>query len=209
MRYPSKAVESRRRTGLPEPDHAQSAERVRHGDRSAFEVLFRTYSVSLCAFALRYVKMPEVAEEIVQDVFMKIWINRESWRPRNVKSYLYGAVRNKALDHLAHQKVVQEWKGNAYHDLETATSTPQHTLQYEELAAAIHEGIECLPERTRLVFILSRQHGLRYKEIASALGISIKTVEAQMSRAFRLLRAHLVPYLYVLFLPLLGHALYY
>ena len=78
MRYPSKAVESRRRTGLPEPDHAQSAERVRHGDRSAFEVLFRTYSVSLCAFALRYVKMPEVAEEIVQDVFLKTWVNRES-----------------------------------------------------------------------------------------------------------------------------------
>ena len=208
MRYPSKAVESRRRTGLPEPDHAQSAERVRHGDRSAFEILFRAYSVPLCAFALRYVKMPEVAEEIVQDIFLKIWVNRENWRPRNVKSYLYGAVRNKALDHLAHQKVVQEWKGNAYHALETATSTPQHALQYEELAAAIHEGIECLPERTRLVFILSRQHGLRYKEIASALGISVKTVEAQMSRAFRLLQTHLTPHLHVLLLLVLGLLVY-
>lgn len=208
MRYPSKAVESRRRTGIPEPDHAQSAERVRHGDRSAFEVLFRAYSVPLCAFALRYVTVPEVAEEIVQDVFLKIWVNRESWRPRNVKSYLYGAVRNKALDHLAHQKVVQEWKGNAYHALETATRTPQHTLQYEELAAAIHKGIECLPERTRLVFILSRQHGLRYKEIAAALGISVKTVEAQMSRAFRLLQTHLTPHLHVLLLLVLGLLVY-
>ena len=204
MRYPSKAVESRRRAGLPELDHARCAERVRCGDKSAFEILFRTYSVPLCAFALRYVKMPEVAEEIVQDVFLKIWVNRERWRPRNVKSYLYGAVRNKALDDLAHQKIVLEWKRSADHDLEAAMSTPQHTLQYEELAAAIHEGIERLPERTRLVFILSRQHGLRYKEIASALGISVKTVEAQMSRAFRLLQTHLTPHLHVLLLLVLG-----
>ena len=208
MRYPSKAVESRQRAGIPELDHAQCPERLRHGDRSAFEVLFRAYSVPLCAFALHYVKVPEVAEEIVQDIFLKIWVNRESWRPRNVKSYLYGAVRNKALDHLAHQKVVKEWKGNTYHGLETATRTPQHTLQYEELAAAIHEGIECLPERTRLAFILSRQPGLRYKEIASALGISVKTVEAQMSRAFRLLQTHLTPHLHVLLLLVLGLLIY-
>ena len=208
MRYPSQVVESRRRVGIPELDHAQCPERIRCGNRSAFEVLFRAYSAPLCAFALRYVKAPEVAEEIVQDVFLKIWVNRESWRPRNVKSYLYGAVRNKALDHLAHQKVVQEWKGKAYHAPETTISTPQHTLQYEELAEAIQEGIECLPERTRLVFILSRQHGLRYKEIASALGISVKTVEAQMSRAFRLLQTHLAPHLHVLLLLVLGLPVY-
>ena len=64
MRYPSKAVESHRRAGIPELDHAQCAERVRCGDRSAFEILFRAYSVPLCAFALRYVKVPEVAEGV-------------------------------------------------------------------------------------------------------------------------------------------------
>ena len=168
---------------------------LRRDDRAAFEGLFRAYSAALCTFAWGYVRSLEVAEGIVQDVFLKLWKGRTSWDPAcGVRAYLYAAVRNGALDHLKHRRVVERWAAEP-RPPSPAEPTPEEELQHKELEAAVQAATARLPERCRLVFTLSRQHGLTYAEIADVLGISPKTVEAQMRRAFALLKQALGAYL--------------
>lgn len=83
------------------------AHAIQQGDPGAFEALFRTYAERLSAFAAQYITAPEVAEEIVQDLFLEVWERRSQWAPTsNVRAYLYKTARNKALDYLRHKEVV-------------------------------------------------------------------------------------------------------
>lgn len=165
------------------------ARRIRTGDAAAFEALFRTYADRLCAFVDQHVNAPEVAEEIVQDLFFEIWHGRQQWQPQtNVCAYLYKAARNKALDYLDHQRVVEAWKQQAGLDEVDALPAPEENLRQKELTRAVQDAIDRLPERQRLVLILNRRHGLTYAEVAETLDISIHTVETHMGRAFKKLR---------------------
>lgn len=164
------------------------AQAIQQGDPEAFETLFRTYSEPLSAFAAQYVSSPEVAEEIVQDLFLEIWERRAHWTPTtNVRAYLYKTARNKALDYLKHAEVVAEWKRQA-EVWESSLRSPAEELRQNELRRAIQAALAELPKRRRLIFVLSRRHGMTYREVAETLEISVKTVETQMSRAFKALR---------------------
>ena len=167
----------------------------RREDRDAFEALFRTYYAGLCRFALRYASQPEVAEDLVQDVFFNLWKRRHEWVPeRSAKAYLYGAVRKWALKHLRHQGVVARWRDHAKAEPIPIADEIGADLSQKELERALQEAVERLPERRRLVYELSRKHGLTYAEIALALGVSVKTVEMQMTRALKFLRTRLVAF---------------
>ena len=171
------------------------ARRIQDGDSAAFRLLFQSYAEPLCTFTEQYTKSPEIAEELVQDLFFKIWKDRSTWAPTvSVKSYLYTSARNLALDYLKHQRVVDDWKQEALADNESIVPTPDQSVCTKRLRRAVQEAIDELPERRRQVFKLSRQHGLTYKEIATVLDISIKTVETHMRRAFKFLRQRLAPH---------------
>jgi RNA polymerase sigma-70 factor (ECF subfamily) len=171
------------------------AQQICEGDYDAFESLFRAYASDLCDFVHSFVDSRDVAESLVQEVFFTIWEGRDDWTPPdNVKSYLYTAARNKALDHLDHNEVVDDWRETASSQ-ESARRTPLEELHYEELRAEVEAAIERLPERRRQVFTLSRQHGLTYPEIADVLDITVSTVETQMTRALKALREELSAYL--------------
>jgi RNA polymerase sigma-70 factor (ECF subfamily) len=169
----------------------QWAGRIQVGDPAAFEKLFRAYAELLCNFVNQYTGSPEIAEEIVQDLFLKIWKERATWSPTvSVKSYLYAAARNLALDYLKHKRVVEAWQRESSQDGFTATS-PSELFNRKQLQQAVRDAIASLPPRCRQVFQLSRQHGLTYREIATVLDLSIKTVETHMRRAFCSLRRQL------------------
>ena len=175
------------------PDQESHSERawvegIKQGDAAALEALFRAYYDELYGFAWRYVSVSEIAEDLVQGVFVRIWQRRRSWNPRAMKSYLYGAVRNEALRYLKHEEVVRRWEEEAHIEEPSPVRTPDQEFGYKELAEAIEEVIEQLPERRRLVFVLHRQHELTYREIAELLDISQSTVEIQISRALDALR---------------------
>ncbi len=171
------------------------AQQIAEGKYEAFESLFRAYASDLCDFVNSFVEAPDVAESLVQEVFLTIWEGRDSWTPPdNVKSYLYTAARNKALDHLDHAEITDDWR-DATSSQEPIRRTPLEELHYEELREEVEAAIRQLPERRRQVFTLSRQHGLTYQEIADVLDISIKTVETQMTRALKALREELSAYL--------------
>jgi RNA polymerase sigma-70 factor (ECF subfamily) len=167
------------------------AERVRRGDREAFEALFRAYADDLCGFAAGHVG-EQAAEDIVQDVFCDLWNRRADWRPQSVRAYLFGAVRNTALDRLKHRRVEQAWEAEEkYRGRPSGLESPTDVLQHHELKRAMQQAVEALPERRRLVYRMVRQQGMSYAETAEVLGIAPKTVENQMGRALKMLRERL------------------
>lgn len=175
--------------------------RIQSGDKEAFAELYRAYFFNLCDFAYRYIKMPSVCEELVQDLFLNIWMKREQWQPGGtIRSYLYKSIKNRALDYLKHRKVEREYL--AWREMEQEWETQnskQHSLslhhEERELAEAIENAINQLPDRRREIFTLSREDGLTYREIADVLDISVKTVETQMGRSLKTLRKLLSEYL--------------
>ncbi len=162
------------------------------GNPFQFEVVYKQYFSSLVGFAFQYVESSEIAEDVVQDVFGKIWNQSEAIDIRtNVKSYLFGAVRNACLNHLRHERVKQvHVERNSGEDAEVVDF-----MEMDELQELIQHTLDQLPEKRRQVFELSRFEGKKYQEIAEELEISIKTVETQMSRALRTLREAVGNYL--------------
>ncbi len=166
------------------------------GLRERFAVLFRERYPELCHFVLQFVRSRSVAEELVQDLFLRIWERRQSWEKElPSRSYLYQAARNRALDHLKHERIAERASAYQPDDDEAPTPDVDQRLDADDLRTALHAAIEQLPDRTRQVFILCKGHGLAYAQIAEALGISVKTVETQMGRAFRILRQRLGKFL--------------
>jgi RNA polymerase sigma-70 factor (ECF subfamily) len=176
--------------------------RIRLADEGAFKSLFDAYYGMLCDFAQSYVRAPDVAEELVQTVFLRIWEHRATWEPTTgVRAYLFAACRNQALGALKHERVVAQVARRATREeialgIAAARMGPDEELQASELAAVLREVVDRLPERRRIVVILRWQQQMSYAEIAGVLGISVKTVEVQMGRAlafFRQQLAHLRP----------------
>jgi RNA polymerase sigma-70 factor (ECF subfamily) len=168
-----------------------------HTPDAAFEALMRAHYGRLCNFAYGLVHSRDVAEDIVQDVFARLWNGREEIDVREPLHYLYQAVRNRVVSHRRHQGVQEGWRQY----VATAADQPQNdggaaaAVEAADLTAAFTRALGELPERCRLVFLMSRDQGLTYAEIALALDISIKTVETQIGRALKALRLRLGPYL--------------
>lgn len=159
------------------------------GDRTAFEALFRQHYRPLCAFALGYLKDGDKAEDLVQDLFFRLWLDRAKLSINtSIKAYLYAAVRNRCLNAVkagARMHVLDEESAGT--TVEDAITEDEHS----ERIARVQAAIEALPEERRKVFKMSRYEGLKYHEIAERLGISVKTVENQMGSALKTLRIEL------------------
>jgi RNA polymerase sigma-70 factor (ECF subfamily) len=165
-------------------------EKIRQGDAKAFEKLFFTHSSALIRFSWRFVRNLQVAENIVQDVFVKIWHNRDRLDPLlNVKAYLYKAVKNQALQHLRHLKI--ENRQDEVPDFKCTGSSPEEALHAKEIAEALDRAVSELPPHRRAIFTLSKFDHFTYAEIAEMQNISIKTVETQMGRALKFVRRRL------------------
>ena len=167
---------------------------IKHGNKKSFERLFKTYYASLCVFAHRFIDDPDDCEEVVQSFFLKIWDKRKNIDINtSVKSYLFGSVRNRCLNHIKHQKIKQQYQNTIVQSANIENHASNDFLEID-LIEKINNCIAALPERRREIFILSREQGLKYREIANKLNISIKTVETQMGHALKELREQLKDY---------------
>jgi RNA polymerase sigma-70 factor, ECF subfamily len=181
-------------------DECTLVARVREGDTRAFDEIFRSYYRGIRMFIESYVASAGAAEECAQDVFMKIWTRRQDWQVSlSIRSYLYAAARNRAIQFLKHERVVRQWSGRAGRgELPTGMSQgvtgADAALLRADLAAAVDRVLSRLPERTRVAWHLRIDHALTYAEVAAVMGISVKGVEFQMARAFRALREQLTDF---------------
>jgi RNA polymerase sigma-70 factor, ECF subfamily len=166
------------------------------------ELLFRKYYAALCKSLYRTLRDATLAEDIVQEVFLKVWEMRESLQlDEAMQSYLYRSCYNTALNFLKTQKQKTD-----IDQLEAVPSedSAEKNLSFLEAEKQILTAVEALPPKTRLVFSLSRFEELSYKEIAERLDISVKSVEKHMGIALQRLRENLREYLVGLLLFLLA-----
>lgn len=170
-------------------------DRLAQGDRDAFDAIFRAHYAAVVGVAERIAGERAVGEEVGQDVMLELWRRRESLAvDESLRAYLVRAARNRALNHLRHERMKVRTAPHAAGETVTPPDAPVR-LAEAEIDAAVRAAVSELPERCREVFELSRGQGLRYAEIAGVMGISVKTVEAQMGKALRMLRERLAPWL--------------
>jgi len=176
-------------------DEAKLIEEIREGNTNAFETLFRIWYEPLCRYAFSLLKDEAQAEEIVQEVFIKVWEKRlELGIQTSIKAYLYRSVHNRGLNWIEHQKVKGNYSDDWKRQFEEA-QMPQESAEHSELLEQFSSALLKLPAECRLIFQLSRKAGFSYREIAETLNISIKTVENQMGKALKILRTELKDYL--------------
>ncbi len=175
-------------------DEAALVERIRAGDKSAFEALFRAYYPRLVAVMRGFVHSDTVAEELVQDILLRLWEHRAGWVVRDgMARYLYGAVRNQGVNWQKHERVKDRWVARAVADTSLSGMgrgplSPEEAMAHNEIDTALAREVARLPERRRLAFTLRSQYGLTNAEIADAMGVTVKAVEKAISAALKTLR---------------------
>jgi len=166
--------------------------RVRLGDEIAFELVFHRYKGKLYDFIRRSLPADGDAESMVQEIFMKLWINRHQLDPgKSLNAFLYTIARNELFGHLRKMLVRRKHLEELNFSMETSSETTQRQIDYEELKALVSELVGSMPEKRKEVFLLSRNEGLSYKEIAARLGISENTVDSQIRKALDYLKENL------------------
>ncbi|MEO2070415.1 MAG: RNA polymerase sigma-70 factor [Zunongwangia sp.] len=160
------------------------------GEESAYASLVEKYHQNLCAYAISLTHDKDTAEDVVQNVFIRIWKKRKSLdKIKNFDGYLYQSVHNEFIDFLRKEKTLLTHQGNYIESLNRLTQEEDFDLVH--LTKMISKEINNLPDRCKEIFLLSRKEGLMNKEIAEYLDISIKTVEFNISKAFKTLREKL------------------
>ncbi|MBU1009285.1 MAG: RNA polymerase sigma-70 factor [Bacteroidetes bacterium] len=179
-----------------ENDNQRLIQGLTAGDRKIFEEIFHLYYAPLCRYCLRYVVETEEAEEIVQEMFFKLWLRRDDLSINSsIQAYLYRAVQNHALNFLKKQKVHKEFERFVGFQTQHDHIQHNHELEEQDMQRVLKHAVLSLPEKRREIFELSRYDGLKNAEIAERLNLSVKTVENQMTRAFEQLRTVLKAYL--------------
>lgn len=176
-------------SALPDDILLAWQQQIARGDERAFDNLFRHFYGHLVNFAVDMVKLRPAAEEIVSDVFVKIWQKREEiLLIEKLRVFLFVAVKNQCYNHLRKHSL---WNVTVSPDnIATLSSAynPEEDMAFRELQHQLNKAIEQLPDQCKQVFKLIREDGLKCKEVADILGISPRTVETQLFRAVKKLR---------------------
>lgn len=167
---------------------------IRHDDQKAYETVFRQYYKPLMAYAFRFLSDMAIAENVVQDVYLRLWQKRhEIIITTSLQNYLFRSVKNHCLNFLDHEKIKSSYCKSVI-DRESDRTDYNEFFPEIGLLHRIEVAIATLPDKRQEIFRLAREEGLKYREIAERLGLSVKTVEAQMTLALKYLRDTLKDY---------------
>jgi len=160
----------------------------KHKNKNEFEILFNSFYPALCSFASSLNIKQVVSEDIVQEVFISLWENLENFdNEKSVKSYLYTSVKNKCINYLEHEKVIQKHK--KFEKIENEIPYSNQIIE-EETHRLIYNAINELPASCKNVLLFSI-NGLKNAEIAEELNISVNTVKTQKKIAYKQLKIKL------------------
>lgn len=162
---------------------------MQRGDTSALEYFYQGYMELLYDRALGYVKDPAVAEDIVQEVFIRFWDNRHKWDISvSVPAYLSRAVVNSCKDFLDHQNVHLRYEKEYISVNPVEFEMNYDAEELDALRERLNVFIDSLPEKCREIFILACVEGMKYREVAERLDVSVNTVKTQVKSAYTKLR---------------------
>ncbi len=171
-------------------------QRAAGGDEEAFKKIYYQFYKKLFHFSLALVKTKEAAEEIAEDVFIKIWQQKENLTAiKNLRVYLYIATKNTSLNYLSKKakENLTEPFDNINIDLHKSTITPEELMITAEMYRKIQLQVEALPPRCKMIFKLIREDGLKYKEVSDILNISVNTIDVQIAIAIKKIALALKP----------------
>ncbi|MES2110560.1 MAG: RNA polymerase sigma-70 factor [Bacteroidota bacterium] len=165
---------------------------IAQDNKEAFTTLYDRYWDKIFAVAIHRLDDIQEAEEVVQEIFLSLWARRNSLElTHGLQTYLSVAVKYKVINHLARQHRRQLQLDELAHITPANFNSTAEWLSEKELRTQLEMSIAALPEKCRIVFLLSREENKTYAEIAAELNISQKTVEAHMSKALNILRQSL------------------
>lgn len=173
--------------------------RIKNGDEVAFELVFYKYKGKLYDFIRRSLSDEVDPEGIVQEIFVKIWVNRIELDPlQSFNSYIYTIARNEIYGHLRKQLTRKKYQEEMLHQLTDSANTTNRQIEYQELETILTKLINEMPEKRREIFRESRMEGLSYREISEKLHISENTVDTQIRKALGFLKKKLRNYYSIL-----------
>jgi len=165
-------------------------------NKIVFDFVFHYYYSGLCAFAERFVGDKNAVEDIVQDLFITLWIKHNQIQiSSSLRNYLFTSVKNRSLDYLKKEKKKTQHLNSTNHLQNHSENFSTFWFAESELETLVEKSLNKLPARCREIFKLSRFEGFKNQEIAEQLGISKRTIELQISNALKFLREDLKPYL--------------
>jgi RNA polymerase sigma-70 factor (ECF subfamily) len=154
-----------------------------------YRSIFDQYYESIRSFAYYKTGDVDLADDIVQEVFLKLWTNRQGVKEDTVKSLLYTIASNTIKNHFKHQKVVYSFQSQ--NQSNETSEEADSALRQEELNRKLQDALAEIPEKSREVFLMNRIEGLTYSDIADRLGLSVKAIEKRMSDALSILRSRI------------------
>jgi RNA polymerase sigma-70 factor, ECF subfamily len=170
-------------------------EGLKEGNVKIYDYLFHYYYSGLVVFVKKYIPDNDVAEDIVQEFFVKLWVNREKLNEIvSIKAYFFSAVKNRCIDYLRHEVTKGKVEKQLLVKFQAETGIENLFIE-SELREQINNAINKLPTVCREVFLMNRFEGLKPAEIAERKGISVRTVETHIGKALKILRGELSGYL--------------
>ncbi|SIS90304.1 RNA polymerase sigma-70 factor, ECF subfamily [Zobellia uliginosa] len=169
--------------------------KLQKGDEHAYELLFNKYHKDIYRYAYSLIKSKEHAEEVVQEVFVKVWLKRAKLKPElSFKSFLFTIAKNTAYDFLVKASKDQKLKQHVFNNTSVSYSPVENYMLNTEYELLKEKAINSLPPKRKLIFEMSRNEGKSYQDISSELGITTQTVKNQMSQALGSISAFLESY---------------
>jgi RNA polymerase sigma-70 factor (family 1) len=156
-----------------------------------FRSIYDQYYESIRSFAYYKTSDIDLADDIVQEVFLKLWTNLKNVKDETVKALLYTISSNTIKNHFKHQKVVYNFQKQDQASDSDTTDEADSLLRQEELNRKLQDALAEIPEKSRDVFLMNRIEGLTYADIAERLGLSVKAIEKRMSEALSVLRSRI------------------
>ena len=169
-------------------------------DEEAFLRIYDEYWYKIFLVAYKRLGKKDIAEELTQDLFLKLWEKRHTLKPQNISSYLFVSIKNSVIDHI-HSGVVANKYLNFYKTFgELCSTATQNVVEFDDLSEAIEKGLSKLPAKTQQVFKLSRLESWSMEKIARHLHLSEKTVGYHLTKSLKFMRSYLREYLLIGFL---------
>ena len=170
---------------------SELAQKIRNSEKAAYQELFERYAPRIYQFSVSYLKNSPDAEELVQEVFLKIWEKRETLdQSKNIKAYIFKIAVNTIYDFIRRENIENSFNDFARENFEKDSNPTWHAIIFEEMMTRLTHLVSRLPEQQRNVFYLSKDEGLSNDEIAEKLNLSKRTVENHLYRAVSFLKEH-------------------